>query len=142
MARFDPADEMEWLDEQEANALEYLAAQGGGNPDSLEVQWSLPPYVSIWTVPDTGAAKTWVICGDLPTDFLRDEAVQDARSAASAFGTRWLDVSAHLSQGKQHPEISIGRGLSAGKLRELGDLLRSRAELLVQWSEDPSYWEE
>ena len=43
----DPADEMEWLDEQEPLALEYLAQQGLTTPGELEIEWCLAPYVSI-----------------------------------------------------------------------------------------------
>jgi hypothetical protein len=142
MARFDPGEEMEWLDEQEAHALEYLVTQGVSSLGSLEIEWSLPPYVSIWTVPVDGAAKTWVISGDLPTDFLCDEGVKDARSAAQAFGKRWLEVAGHLLKGKQHPTITIGRGLKGKALKELGDLLKRRAELLIKFGKDPSNWEE
>jgi hypothetical protein len=141
MAEFDPADEMEWLDDQETLALDYLTREGVAVAGGLEVEWSLPPYVSLWTLPAGGGGKTWVISGDLPTDYLRDDRVTDARSAARAFGRRWREVAGHLARGERHPTIEIGRSRPAAELVELGDLLRRRAELLVRWSDDPSKWE-
>jgi hypothetical protein len=120
----------------------YLAQQGVTTTGELEIEWCLAPYVAIWTLPKGGAANTWVISGDLPTDYLSDARIKRARSAAKAFGRRWLEVAEHLLQGRQHPTIAIGRGQGAKKLKTLGDLLQRRANLLVQWSNDPSKWEE
>jgi hypothetical protein len=139
----DPAEEMEWLDEQETYVLKYLAREGVAPAGELEIQWSLAPYVSIWTLQTEGAGRIWVICGDLPTDYIRNASLPDARSAARAFGQRWSEVASHLTQGRQHPTIRIGSGLeSKGAEKELGELLRRRAEQLIRWSDDPAVWEE
>jgi hypothetical protein len=104
----DPVAEQIWLDEKEKYALEYLAREGVTTAAELSIEWSLPPLVSIWTIPEQGTTKTRVICGDLPTDYLREEGVPSARAAAQAFGRRWLEVAGHLLQGRHHPTIIIG----------------------------------
>jgi hypothetical protein len=138
----DPAEEQEWLDEQEAAALDYLDRESVTHDGRLQIEWCLAPYVSVWSLPPRGkkAPRTWIICGDLPTDYLQDARVTDARSAVRAFAERWADVSSYMLKGKPHPTIRIGKSTKANKLKELGDLLNRRAQLLLEWCQDASVW--
>jgi hypothetical protein len=137
----DPAEEQEWLDEQESRALDYLNSWSIEHDGDLVIEWCVAPYVSVWTTSlGDRSPKTWIICGDLPTDFIKDNRISDAQSAVRAFAKRWVDVSQHLLKGQQHPTIRIGGAEDSNQLRELGDLLRRRADLLLKWSADKTLW--
>ena len=138
---YDPAEEQEWLDEQEAHALDYLDRESVAHDANLEIEWCLAPYVSVWSSPGRGKTpRTWIICGDLPADFIQDEMISDARSAVRAFSTRWTDVSRCMLKGELHPTIQIGVSTKPNELKELGDLMNRRASLLLKWCADDSVW--
>lgn len=135
----DPVDEQEWLDIQEEAVFAYLKSERVAVDGDLEIQWCVVPYVALWRT-KRGLDVLWVISGDLPTDYIIDLSVKDGRTAMKAFCSRWLKVSECLLQGKQHPTIAIGKGTGVQQLRELGDLLRRRAELLTRWTERDEEW--
>jgi hypothetical protein len=138
---YDPAEEQEWLDEQESYALDYLARESVAHDGELEIEWCVAPYVSVWSSrAGSKTAGTWIICGDLPADFIQDKRLPDARSAVRAFATRWADVSRFMLKGELHPTIRIGSSAEPRELKELGDLLNRRASLLLKWCEDDSVW--
>ncbi len=139
----DPEVEMEWLDEQEENIARYLELESVSVKDEPAIMWCLAPYVSIWTLaPDADRDRIWIVSGDLPTDYIIDADISDARTAASAFAKRWVDVSECMIQGQSHPTIQIGHMNDPNKRRELGELLRRRASILSKWATDDSIWEE
>jgi len=136
-----PVHEQVWLDEQEGAALHYLDREGVPHAGRLTVEWCLAPHVSVWSLPSAdGPAKTWVISGDLPTDYLTGPHVSGARSAVRAFAERWIDVSRHMLEGRCHPTIRIGDPDDPDRMKELGDLLRRRADLLLRWAGDDAVW--
>jgi hypothetical protein len=138
---YDPAEEQEWLDEQEAYALDFLDRESVAHAAELEIEWCLAPYVSVWSSPSRGKTpRIWTICGELPADFIQDERIPDARSAVRAFGARWADVSGYMLKGQLHPTIRIGESTEPSELKELGDLLNRRVSLLLKWCEDDSVW--
>lgn len=137
----DPAVEAAWLVEQRANVVAYLEKQS--IPDhgvSTDPKWFVAPYVSLWPVESSkmpGAIGWWVISGDLPTDYLSALDANDPRSALMAFCRRWRDVSVYMLRDEEHPTIKIGYPQNR---RELGDLLRRRADILQKWAEDDEIW--
>lgn len=139
----DPAAEQEWLDEQEELVRGYLDEQSVGHDGEIDIEWCLAPYVSLWTVSQPSRPlKTWVISGDLPTDYIEGKQVTDARSAARAFAQRWAEVSSHMLDGKSHPSMRIGNPNDPEQQKELGDLLQRRVRILLEWVEDDALWEE
>jgi hypothetical protein len=133
----DPEIEAQWLDEQRARIQEYLNHEGIlHGPVASKPAWFLAPYVSIWTVESAKNRYSfafWAICGDLPTDYLSSDDAGTAREAMGAFAKRWFEVSEYMLRGEKHPTVTIG---NAENRRELGDLLRRRAEILKEWTED------
>lgn len=102
--------------------------------------WHVEPYVSVWAVESVsspGRVGWWVICGDLPTDYVSRSGLDDPRAVVRAIATRWLDYAPHLHAGQAHPEITIGNGMPDA---ELADLLASRAKLLLDWADDDNVW--
>src|SRR5262245_49158663 len=138
---FDPADEQEWLDEQEERFIEYLLTQNVDVRDlERNVHWSLPPKLSLWSIRLTPDGCVWVISGDVPTDYLYADGSTDPREVMLSICSRWDEVSAALKTGKQHPNVRIGEGESTSRLKELGSMLASRAKLLREWANDDATW--
>lgn len=136
-----PADEQEWLDEQEEFVFRYLDRRARSYTKPLEIEWCLAPYVAVWTTTPPGVStKYWIICGDLPTDLLEDSKIKTPRTAISTFAGRWIDVAKFMLQGKSHPTIQIGPPQVPRELEELGKLLQNRAILLQKWSADSTNW--
>ena len=102
--------------------------------------WYVAPYVSIWSVASAAHAnhQAWlVICGDLPTDYISALSVVHPRHALRLIGHRWLEVSSYMLRGEAHPTIVIG---SERTWPELGPLLQSRAETLIEWADSDDVW--
>ena len=138
----DPKLEAQWLSEQRVNVQRYLQDEGlkhGGV--ASESAWFVAPYVSVWTIKSmiaSAAVGWWAISGDLPTDYLSGRDAIDARTALAAFAHRWREVSNYMLRGEEHPTVSIGRWRDR---RELGDLLRRRAQTIEDWTHDDQMWQ-
>ena len=138
-----PEIEAAWIQEQRENVVRYLREQ---SVESVTVpyapQWHVAPYVSLWLASCKAQQGngTWVISGDLPTDYLTDEAVQVPREALRAFGKRWERAAASIQNGTPDPEITIGDASCRESQQELGDLLGRRAKLLVKFANDDRIW--
>jgi hypothetical protein len=136
----DPAKEQQWLDEQESIIGGYLKTQNVTVSSRGRIEWCLAPYVSLWSFDGVGTSRVWAISGDLPTDYVVDLLVTDARTAMQALAARWAEVSAFMLKGKHHPTVVIGANRSPEELKELGDLLRRRADLLEDFAGDDDKW--
>jgi hypothetical protein len=103
--------------------------------------WHLAPYVSIWAIESRfghDEIAFWVICGDLPTDFIQwSNSASDPRQALNVISSRWLEVSSFMLRGVPHPTISIG---TPDVWPKLGPLLQSRAGVIAKWVKDDSIW--
>jgi hypothetical protein len=139
----DPAVEEQWCDARRQEVIDYVARQGIQHGEVGEwPAWHVAPYVSIWAIESLnspGWVGWWVICGDLPTDYISAEKIKHPREVARAIGERWSEVSAYMQRGEEHPDMSIG---SAEDARELVPLLRDRAAILLDWAADDAVWPE
>lgn len=131
-----------WCNEQRENAARYLSEQPvrfgalGEWP-----AWHVAPYVSVWAVESVASPGTvgwWVISGDLPTDYTSGAGTPDPRSAVAAFAKRWDSAAVQMERGKQLDGFTVGAPENA---RELAQLLRSRAGVLLEWVNDDSCWD-
>jgi hypothetical protein len=138
----DPVEEQVWLDEQEANILRYLGAEGIVIDHDLQIEWGLAPIVSLWRTQSRENRILWIVSGDLPTDFVDDASLSDARAAMAMICARWLEVAGFILKAKQHPTIHIGSGLPPPELKTLGDLLKRRATTLQSWTSSDAKWAE
>ena len=103
--------------------------------------WHIAPHVSIWAVESATAAESlgwWVICGDLPTDYVSVDQAADPREALRAFAVLWSEVAAYMLRGETHPTIEIG---SPSTWPKLAPLLKKRAELLTSSADDETSWQ-
>ncbi len=142
----DPAVEEHWCGEQRAKVSDYLRSQKvkhrriGDWP-----AWHVAPFVSIWAIESLARPEWigwWVICGDLPTDYISSTDVkppQHPRKAIQVIAERWLKQVAAWNDGRNYDGIRIA---GAHSHSELAPLLEARAKLLMEWADDDSFWEE
>ncbi len=142
----DPKVEERWCEQQRAIVKGYLQSQGvkhgriGKSP-----AWHVAPYVSIWAIESLIRPEWigwWVICGDLPTDYILAsdiEPPQHPRKALKAIAERWLRYVNETKKGKKPKNYSIGK---PELFEKLAPLLVKRADLFVEWAQDDSLWEE
>ena len=137
----DPVDVARWLGEHRARVAEYLHDEGVlHGAIAVEPAWHIAPHVSIWEVGDAGRPQWrgwWVICGDLPTDYVPAEGIEHARDAMRAFGERWYEAASYMARGESYPGMEIG---TPSDWPTLVPLLISRAELLKEWANLDSVW--
>ena len=142
----DPDVEDRWCEAQRAVVADYLRSQKvehgriGDWP-----AWHVAPYVSIWAIESMARPEWigwWVICGDLPTDYISSADVgppQHPRKALRVIAERWLKYVEAWNNGRDYEGFRI-RGADSHK--ELAPLLETRAMLLIEWADDDSLWEE
>jgi|SRR5665213_968057 len=131
------AEEETWRAAQRVQVSGYLHTEGlihgavGESP-----AWSLAPCVSIWAVESIeapGSVGWWVICGDLPTDYCSARNCRRPRLAMKKIAEEW----------RNSVLISEPSDTTLGDTRlpaSLAPLLAKRAQLLLDWVNDPSLW--
>jgi len=142
----DPAIEQHWCEQQQARVADYLCSQEVKHGRIGEwPAWHIAPYVSIWAIESLVRPESigwWVICGDLPTDYISAadvEPQQHPRKAVRAIAERWRKQVEAWDDGRDYEGIRIAGPHSH---QELAPLLATRAELLIEWADDDSFWEE
>ena len=138
----DPATEDQWCNDRRVDVVAYLAQQNVVYSSVGEwPAWHIAPHVSVWAVESharPGWLGWWVICGDLPTDYVSADAIKHPRDAMRAIGHRWSEAALQMAKGIQPPEFRIG---PAEEARDLSPLLESRASILISWANDDSLWD-
>jgi hypothetical protein len=141
----DPDVEERWCNEQRTIVAEYLRGQKVKHGRIGEwPAWHVAPYASLWAIESLARPEWigwWVICGDLPTDYISSadvKAPQHPRKAMRVIAQRWLGMAA-WRKGQDYEGIEIAGPRSH---LELAPLLEARAKLLTQWADDDALWEE
>jgi len=138
-----PEVEGRWCAEQRTQVEDYLKEQKVDHGEVGEwPAWHVPPYVAVWAIEskiNPGWVGWWSISGDLPTDYISAEKVKQPREAIRVFAEIWAEVAGHMLQGEPHASIKIG---TPEYWPMLSELLKRRSELLVQFAEDDSIWED
>jgi len=136
----DPAEER-WCAQRRRDVSYYLRREGVMHGAIADwPAWHIFPYVSVWaieSVKSAGWVGWWVICGDLPTDYVSSSGLRDPRSAVGAIAQHWLAAVPYLERGDQPPNFTVGR---SGGAQDLASLLQSRADLLARWVADDTVW--
>ena len=139
----DPKVEEQWCSERRKQVLAYLATeqvthgQVGDWP-----AWHLAPYASIWAIEslaNPGWVDWWVICGDLPSDYLSASSIKHPRDAMVAFANRWRKAAELMAIGQDSHGFLVG---SREQWPTLAPLLASRAALLQEVAADKAQWVE
>jgi hypothetical protein len=134
-------DEERWCAERRAQVADYLKGEAVTHgPIGEWPAWHVAPYVSVWAIESTknpGWVGWWVICGDLPTDYVSSDGIRHPREAVRAIARRWRELVPYLERGEGHPSVSLGTGETS---KTLAPLLRARSALLADWADDDSVW--
>jgi hypothetical protein len=137
----DPATEERWCAERRDQVIAYLRTEGIDHGRVGEwPAWHVSPVVSLWAIESRerpGSVGWWVICGDLPTDYVTGSGVPHPRVALLAIAERWLEMAACMAAGRPHPTMDLG---APADWPELAPLLEARAKLLRKFSQDDRVW--
>lgn len=136
------AEEEQWCEERRAEVADYLARTGIRHGQIGEwPAWHLPPYVSLWAIEsgeNPGWVGWWVICGDLPTDYVSAQTIKHPRDAMRALANRWAPAAERMARGEAPEDFSLGQ---PEDWPTLAPLLASRAALLQDFAADDAMWE-
>ena len=139
----DPENDAQWCAERRQEVAEYLQREGVVHGQiGVAPAWHVAPYASVWAIESltaSGAVGWWAISGDLPNDYVSASNAKTPREAVSAIASLWQEAAQYMSRGEKHPTFRIGSGQQD---EELAPMLESRAELLLEWVNDPEVWEE
>ena len=133
----------EWVAQQRAQVGDYLRAQGISDPNVG--QWpafEVAPVFAIWAVESKkapGRIGWWAFSGDCPTDHVSEDGQCHPRAALRRLIDLWRSYVPSMKRGEQPAEVTIG---DTSQLRELGELLEKRVELLSEWVADDGMWED
>jgi hypothetical protein len=134
-------DEDSWVAERHGAVVAYLRGEGVRHGEVGEwPAWHLQPYLAIFAIESVlapGGVGWWAITGDVPTDYVSFHDADHPREVMRHFAHQWGEVSAFMLRGERHPETTIG---TPEQWPELGDLLRRRSQLLQQWADNDSIW--
>ena len=139
----DPVVEEQWCSDRRNEVAAYLASehvthgQVGDWP-----AWHFAPYASIWAIEShakPGWVGWWVICGDLPTDYVSASSIKHPRDAMLAIAHRWHAAAECLALGQSPSEFSVG---APSDWAALAPLLAARAGLLQDMASDTGLWDE
>ena len=111
----DPDVEERWCCEQQKIVADYLRSQKVKHGRIGEwPAWHVAPYASIWAIESLARPECigwWVICGDLPTDYISSadvEPPQHPRKAMRVFAQNWLEVVNAWKDGQDIEYVGAG----------------------------------
>ena len=138
----DPAVAERWCEDRRAQIIAYLQREGVEHGRVGEwPAWHVAPCVSIWAIESRKRPEWvgwWVICGDLPTDYISAATLKHPRDAMRGLAQQWRDQAQLMLSGERHSDIRIGE---PEDWASLAPLLATRASLLVGWADDDSLWD-
>jgi hypothetical protein len=136
-----PEIEKLWCDERRVEVIAYLRREDVDHGRVGEwPAWHVAPYVSIWAIESKKRLECvdwWVICGDLPTDYVSAAQIKHPREAVRAIAEKWFRQAQLMARGESSGDIRIGR---REDWKALAPLLNSRASMLLEWANDGSIW--
>ena len=130
-----------WCAELRSEVAEYLESEGREHGEVLEwPAWNVAPHVAIWAVESAdrpGYVGGWVLCGNLPMDYLEGEGLTTPREAMAAFVERWTGLVADLKAGNAASEFEIEGGEDPA---ETAAMMENRVGVLRELVEDDEAW--
>lgn len=139
-------EEERWCQDQRNRVAAYLRSQRLLHGEIGEwPAWHLMPYCSLWVVESlsvSGAIGWWVICGDMPTDYISSQDVtypQHPRKAMKVFAQNWLRGIAAWRAGDEVDNFEIG---TPDNRAENLPALENRAHLLLDFADQDELWDE
>lgn len=137
----DPVIEEEWCNSRREEVIKYIERQQISHGEiGAWPAWHIAPFVSIWAIEskkEPGWVGWWVICGDLPTDYISADSVRHPRVALRLFSQRWSDIASYMAHGEPYPGATFGDPESWPTLYPL---LISRVKIMLVWAENDEIW--
>jgi hypothetical protein len=137
----DPTVEAQWCADQRAEVTAYLHRERVDHGQLGEwPAWHVAPHVSVWAIASKkspGWVGWWVICGDLPTDYVSAKTIKHPREAVRAIAEEWREQARLMANADSHPDTRIGRPEDRASL---APLLAARAAKLLELVDDDSVW--
>ena len=134
--------EERWCDARRSEVASYLAREGVAHGEIGQwPAWHLAPHVSVWAIEslaNPGWVGWWVICGDLPTDYVSAASIKTPRDALLSFAARWRSAADHMARGEPSPGFTIG---PRSEWSSLAPMLASRADALQDMATDTALWD-
>lgn len=128
----DPDIAEHWCQARRTEVTTYLQRQGLDHGEIADwPAWRAAPHVSLWAIEKAarpGQPGWWVVCGDVPSDYIEAHAASDPRAALRAIGERWL----RLVRGDETSDARISK--------ELFPLLETRSRVLLAWAGNDAAW--
>jgi hypothetical protein len=138
----DPEVERRWCETMREQVEQYLRGEGVSHGQIGDwPAWRAAPYVSIWAIESRakpGWVGWWVICGDLPTDYVSADDIKHPRKAMEAVANRWSQYCSAVRAGRPPDDFKVD-GVVESPERMLR-LLEARAQMLLEWAADDSVW--
>jgi uncharacterized protein DUF4826 len=138
----DPVAEAQWFAERRAEVTAYLQRERVDHGRVGErPAWHIAPYVSVWTIESKQSPRWvgwWVICGDVPTDYVSATTIKHPRDAVRAIAQEWREQARLMANADGHPDTRIGR---VEDRVSLALLLATRASTLLDLADDDCRWE-
>jgi len=105
------------------------------------VVWMLPGQIIIGQAREPGkkGAFTWVIAGDLPTDYLPSSAAATSREAARHFAMQWQLTAARLEELLQKRQTG---STSGAEMEESCKKMAAQAEALYELTGSDTFWQQ
>ena len=130
-----------WAREQLRRAVDETTQRGVFVDQVVEAKpiWVLHEKIAIGQARESSRPDSfvWLICGDLPTDYVGSQAAANPRDALRHFSLKWqMDAERY-----QDPAVRKAHGLSEDKdVSHLTDQLVAKAEELYAIAEEDSHW--
>ena len=133
--------EEQWVEARRTEVTAYLQREGVEHGRVGEwPAWHVAPYVSVWAIESKARPDWvgwWVICGDLPTDYISAAKIKHPREAIRSIAGEWREQARLMRSGERPDDIRIGR---PEEWASLAPLLDARASLLLEFANDDSVW--
>ncbi len=132
-----------WNKNKRSCVISYLESQGIDSPDVGNwPAFEVAPHFGIWCVESkkqAGKIGWWAFAGDCPTDYVSENGECHPRSALRTLVSNWKGYIPDMKRGNQPSGTSFGNG---SNIQELGNLLSKRVDILEDWLEDDTLWED
>jgi hypothetical protein len=130
-----------WCSELRTEIEVYLSSEGYEHGKILEwPAWNVAPHVAVWaieSVTQPGYVGAWVLCGNLPMDYIAGDNLKSPREAMAAIASRWQELIDNMRSGKSTDGVVIETGTEP---EQMVAMMESRVGVLRELVDDNEAW--
>tara|TARA_R110002072_G_scaffold46591_10_gene129199 strand:- start:235330 stop:235848 length:519 start_codon:yes stop_codon:yes gene_type:complete len=104
--------------------------------------WNIAPHVAMWAIESSeqpGYVGGWVLCGNLPMDYIEGDNLKNPREAMAAIAARWQDFVDKTRRGESTEGVAVESGDDPEQMLAM---MESRIGILLEIVADDEAWEE